>query len=162
MNEAQEKVMNQKWAEFCFEVTPTGHNEPIRVIAGHKVKELCEAVLSVSDGWIDVKERLPEEGEFVLVNLFTDLILKGRLQSNGLLSNAWSAFYADGEHFTEEDAVTHWMPLPSPPKDLPSSDGLEHSQHKCGCEEVVAEQAKTIELLKAENARLMVQSRGVQ
>jgi len=103
--------------------------------------------LSVSDGWIDVKERLPKHYGNVLalcqygvgiahrtrVTLDNGEVVEGlkwvyRPENDKSFSDGLSASYR----------TTHWMPLPSPPKDLPSSDGLEHSQHKCGCEEVDA------------------------
>lgn len=50
--------------------------------------------------WISVEERLPSEGVLVIV---------------------WDGKYYDivlmGEHnFHTEENVTHWMPLPEPPK----------------------------------------------
>jgi hypothetical protein len=61
--------------------------------------------------WISVEKELPGIGEYVLVNVGFDTVLKGRLMNNG-----WTAFFADGEKLTGliRD-VTHWMPLPTPP-----------------------------------------------
>lgn len=58
-------------------------------------------------GWVDVRDRLPEVGEDVLVYL-TAVVLKGVLYHDG-----WMVFYSDG--LFECKDVTHWMPLPEPP-----------------------------------------------
>jgi hypothetical protein len=62
------------------------------------------------DEWISVDDDVPNLGEFVLVNIETDTVLKGRLMNNG-----WAAMFLDGERLTKERKVTHWRPLPSPP-----------------------------------------------
>lgn len=59
--------------------------------------------------WISVDERLPERPDTVLINLF------------GLVNIAW--YCGDGKFGTpsglmfEDEGVTHWMPLPQPPKE---------------------------------------------
>lgn len=63
-------------------------------------------------GWISVQDRLPEESGYYLV--FTDI---GRI---ALLSYSkkYQAFNAHDDSYSEEYVitVTHWMPLPNPPK----------------------------------------------
>ena len=65
-----------------------------------------------TNGWISVKDRLPEESGYYLV--FTDI---GRI---ALLSYSkkYRAFNAHDDSYSEEYmiSVTHWMPLPNPPK----------------------------------------------
>lgn len=61
------------------------------------------------DGWVSVSERLPEVGEYVLIVCYTDVVMKGILKHDG-----WEAIWKDGINTAE--VVTHWMPLPSPPK----------------------------------------------
>ena len=51
-------------------------------------------------GWISVKDRLPDVGKFVLIYS----------ENNGVFMD-----YHDGATFGYYD-VTHWMPLPQPPK----------------------------------------------
>lgn len=81
------------------------------------------------DGWISVKDRLPEPYDFVLV--FADnegtgeprpmSIARWEKGSWGFVNNtplmcnqgAWM----DIEYDMDSDDVTHWMPLPLPPKD---------------------------------------------
>lgn len=59
--------------------------------------------------WIDVNERLPEESGVYLV--FTEIFGIGtdRYKDSGL--GFWTLEYP-----VKEDRVTHWMPLPEPPK----------------------------------------------
>ena len=72
---------------------------------------LPSPAMVVEDGWIDVKDRLPEIGEYVFVYNTEGAILIARLFTDG-----WAAFFADGEKLMGELSATHWMPLPNPPK----------------------------------------------
>ena len=64
--------------------------------------------------WISVKDRSPETFDYALVNL-GDTVFKGRRYSN-----VWTVFFADGERTVTDNTngrqVTHWQPLPEPPK----------------------------------------------
>ena len=68
-------------------------------------------VVQPEPGWISVKDRLPEDDATYLVY--------GR---NGY-GIAFAIYYGDGEWLTCDDLtnitrfVTHWMPLPEPPKE---------------------------------------------
>lgn len=59
--------------------------------------------------WIPVEERLPERDTEVLVYAYNHNIWVWEYHGN-----AWEA--EDG-YYHELDVVTHWMPLPEPPKD---------------------------------------------
>ena len=64
--------------------------------------------------WISVKERLPEIGEWVLIN---GPEVCQRIEPP---SASWKAEYAwntDHETFYYPEDITHWMPLPAPPKE---------------------------------------------
>ena len=64
--------------------------------------------------WISVKERLPEIGEWVLIN---GPEVCQRIEPP---SASWKAEYAwntDHESFYYPKDITHWMPLPKPPKE---------------------------------------------
>lgn len=94
--------------------------------------------------WINVKDRLPSSGDMVLCYgdprndpMFVDTVLDkfndGERDSKDL-HNIFSPIlsvqytYSDGEHFwlfpdvssiglvDFSDSITHWMPLPAPPK----------------------------------------------
>ena len=60
--------------------------------------------------WIPVTERLPENGETVIC-----VLKRGECWVatwNEFDDNLWS----DGENWCSNSEVTHWMPLPEPPK----------------------------------------------
>ena len=59
--------------------------------------------------WINVKTRLPEGGHNVLFCTHDGLVNEGNKEENGWIGYRWSVKYNDNE-------VTHWMPLPKPPK----------------------------------------------
>jgi len=63
-----------------------------------------------SNGWISVKDRLPELLEYVLVYNTEGATLVARR-----FANDWVAYFADGESKMGELTATHWQPLPEPP-----------------------------------------------
>ena len=71
--------------------------------------------------WISVKERLPELKTEVLINIrYGDIIQayyhgKGWCISRDVRDNAKDCYANDPNLITDFD-VTHWMPLPEPPK----------------------------------------------
>ena len=56
--------------------------------------------------WISVKDRLPEKDEIVIICTDDNFIYAGEL-----IGDTW---FLDNDSWTE--TVTHWMPLPHPPK----------------------------------------------
>ena len=81
-------------AEF-YGVDPMYHGVDANALADH----LIAHGVTIQE-WIPVKDRLPDVGKFVLI--YNEI--------NGVLLD-----YHDGATFGYYD-VTHWMPLPSPPK----------------------------------------------
>lgn len=62
--------------------------------------------------WISVKERLPEIGVSVLALDRFGNIHNRYMYRCGDGGAAWTA-----EHLVSREDVTHWMPLPEPPKE---------------------------------------------
>jgi len=60
--------------------------------------------------WISVKDRLPERGDFVLVNTEFGRITVAK---KGWESWVFNDFYKTS--YERISYVTHWMPLPKPP-----------------------------------------------
>lgn len=107
------------WSEACDEWMPHdcgncyANDCHIAEVADH----LIDNGVTVQE-WISVKDRLPNLDEAVLV-------LAEYLHIKTNYYEAWSLFkcesgetiwvdkYGDGHNLTE---VTHWMPLPTPPK----------------------------------------------
>lgn len=56
--------------------------------------------------WISVKDRLPEDDEIVIICTDENFIYAGEL-----VGDTW---FLDNDSWTA--TVTHWMPLPAPPK----------------------------------------------
>ena len=57
-------------------------------------------------GWISVEDRLPEKDEIVIICTDENFIYAGEL-----VGDTW---FLDNDSWTA--TVTHWMPLPQPPK----------------------------------------------
>ena len=74
--------------------------------------------------WISVKDRLPEKvGEYLVfsnIHNLIDEISKAEfvIQALGKASIGFGFWIIDGDEETDlADSVTHWQPLPEPPKD---------------------------------------------
>ena len=63
--------------------------------------------------WIPVTERLPEYDSVVLVTDGEDIGTGYRYVLGKIGFTGWAVPFAD----IEEDDVSHWMPLPEPPKE---------------------------------------------
>lgn len=74
--------------------------------------------------WISVKDKLPKQGKNVLIywknsanKRFIDVacIWKGKTYN---YNGGWHFSYCDidGSNMLDDSQVTHWMPLPKPPK----------------------------------------------
>ena len=68
-----------------------------------------DAVEVVRDMWIPVTERLPEDEKKVLCILDDGFFCILEWAS-------WDWLWSDGHNVYAEKDVTHWMPLPEPPK----------------------------------------------
>lgn len=64
--------------------------------------------------WISIDEQIPEVGECVLLYAIDGNC--GVMYARNISDYAASCLERD-EHDPAWDAVTHWMPLPEPPKD---------------------------------------------
>ena len=65
--------------------------------------------------WIKVEDRLPEEGSCVFCYPSLESHLFGVVDECGIY-NKFTSFDYRSEIWSE-DRVTHWMPLPEPPKE---------------------------------------------
>ena len=93
-----------------------GHNTIGEYNIPHKFKEKIADYL-ISNGvtvqeWISVKDRLPEAGGYVVCiaksNPFSRFMpMVARIEKNGWVNPITEGYISE---------VTHWMPLPEPPK----------------------------------------------
>ena len=84
------KVLDEWWFE-----------EKIKRIADH----LIAHGVTVQE-WISVKDRLPDDDEVVIICTDKNFVYAGEL-----IGDTW---FLDNDSWTA--TVTHWMPLPKPPK----------------------------------------------
>lgn len=73
--------------------------------------------------WIPVEERLPEEGSFVLGAQYDRIAPEDGYEVEYFLygsKNVYngSLWYSWPDNGGEDMVVTHWMPLPEPPKEV--------------------------------------------
>lgn len=62
-----------------------------------------------NDGWISIKDGLPQSKENVLC------FYKFEPESPNVIAD--NVYFGNGVWMNETDKVTHWMPLPEPPKE---------------------------------------------
>ena len=80
-------------------------NHPPCAMVGGIVDALIENGVTVQE-WISVDDRLPEKDEIVIICTDENFIYAGEL-----VGDTW---FLDNDSWTA--TVTHWMPLPEPPK----------------------------------------------
>lgn len=65
--------------------------------------------------WISVKNRLPKYSQYVIVNSSETIpIFMARRISTNVNGEEWMVFGSCRRIYS----ITHWMPLPEPPKDI--------------------------------------------
>lgn len=77
-------------------------------IAGMK-REIERMVVAGKPRWIPVTERLPEKRKWVLCKCQANIVEVLRFEN--------AEWYHDPAHVYMFEFVTHWMPLPEPPKE---------------------------------------------
>jgi hypothetical protein len=91
-----------QWADKGLVITPN-----VCLEAADAIEELSKPK------WIPVTERLPKEGEFVLV--YGDLY--PNKHDGGVIAVSKRMDWNYWQGFGRERNITHWMPLPEPPKE---------------------------------------------
>ena len=88
----------------------------------HAVEDFCREIIDHGkpSGWISVKDKLPEKGVPVLVAFYVDIGLGGIRHVDAAIRKE-DVFCGGGlknyRAFPCKVDVTHWMPLPEPPKE---------------------------------------------
>ena len=78
------------------------------------IREQPTADVQAVDRWVRVKDRLPDTGERVIVYTIEDAILEMRFDKR---HGRWCRIDIDAAQMFGKDFVTHWQPLPEPPKE---------------------------------------------
>jgi hypothetical protein len=107
-------LRKMQYTEYCAIASATDFLA-IRIVqdAADAIEELLAAV----PHWISVEERLPDRYETVLLNIQTVkdcYVTIGDYEPNEL---RFRDFTDRNNHVYCGDIVTHWMPLPDPPKE---------------------------------------------
>jgi hypothetical protein len=66
---------------------------------------------NVGSKWIPVTERLPEKRGFVLVFTYDKIAGEAFMEGDGRF------YWSNTDEYAEPLFITHWMPLPEPPKE---------------------------------------------
>ena len=105
--------VREKLVELLNEVQETGVNEipagfgcTREYVKNEKVASHLIAHGVTVQEWISVKDRLPKADEIVII-----CTEKGFVYAGDLIGDTW---FLDNDSWTAN--VTHWMPLPTPPK----------------------------------------------
>lgn len=102
MNGGTEMDVREKLIEILRKpIFPHELADPIEAVADY----LLDSGVTVQE-WISVKDRLPKEDEIVIICTDKNFIYAGEL-----IGDTW---FLDNDSWTA--TVTHWMPLPQPPK----------------------------------------------
>ncbi len=72
-------------------------------------------VLTAQPKWISVEERLPDKSGEVLICVYGHVTIAW-YSVNRFETGGGMVFFVD-DHFADDNEVTHWMPLPQPPKE---------------------------------------------
>lgn len=81
-----------------------------------KAADAIEELLAVVPHWISVEERLPEVEQSVLFCVFGRSVGEGTYRGHDGFHHVWKMYAVAGTYWDNE--VTHWMPLPTPPKEV--------------------------------------------
>lgn len=91
-------------------------NACVSVKTLHEAADAIEELADRNVGkWIPVTERLPEEHQFVLIRQDEDRMMVA-VRIDGEWWYRYFAYDIDSWDENEQGTITHWMPLPEPPK----------------------------------------------
>lgn len=120
-------LVQQAWAEGKWNAEVDTFTELVKQ-AFYQVKQKDTATVKISDKWISVKNRLPEPGMSVIIYGTPKADPE---HTDGKIAITWMSdrniidcqnkttpyWIAPWQYFSFDYAITHWMPLPEPPKE---------------------------------------------
>ncbi|MGS5302264.1 ead/Ea22-like family protein [Escherichia coli] len=101
--------------ELEAEKKRTAEQEAEPVSQTYKLNELSGNSPVTPDGWIGCSERMPDDGQHVIILCDGAFVLYAQYRDGEFFD-----IVRNGEEFFETQSrnVTHWMPLPEPPQEV--------------------------------------------
>jgi hypothetical protein len=112
--DVREKLVKQAISHFWYGVSHDIFSEPVTTYAKLAIEALKKENGATLQEWISVKDRLPEQTDPATAVL--GITERGRCHIvyyfKGVTSEEFTGFY----DICAKRGITHWMPLPQPPK----------------------------------------------
>ena len=102
--EVREKLVEQAISHFWYGVSHDIFSEPVKTYAKLAIEALEKENGVTVQEWISVNDRLPEQGEEAICIAADGDMMIGKYTEWGWM---FPCYFED---------LTHWMPLPHPPK----------------------------------------------
>ena len=102
--DVREKLVEQAISHFWYGVSHDIFSEPVTTYAKLAIEALEKENGVTVQEWISVKDRLPEQGEEAICIAADGDMMIGKYTEWGWM---FPCYFED---------LTHWMPLPQPPK----------------------------------------------
>ena len=102
--DVREKLVEQAISHFWYGVSHDIFSEPVKTYAKLAIEALEKENGVTVQEWISVKDRLPEQGEEAICIAADGDMMIGKYTEWGWM---FPCYFED---------LTHWMPLPHPPK----------------------------------------------
>ena len=102
--DVREKLVEQAISHFWYGVSHDIFSEPVTTYAKLAIEALKKENGVTVQEWISVKDRLPEQGEEAICIAADGDMMIGKYTEWGWM---FPCYFED---------LTHWMPLPLPPK----------------------------------------------
>ena len=102
--DVREKLVEQAISHFWYGVSHDIFSEPVTTYAKLAIEALKKENGVTVQEWISVKDRLPEQGEEAICIAADGDMMIGKYTEWGWM---FPCYFED---------LTHWMPLPQPPK----------------------------------------------
>lgn len=96
--------------EAAIKALQPTHAPAINEVLASVLRRVPAADVVERPRWIPVAERLPDIGSNCLIFSISGWVAEGQFDGDGWTQYRWSAKF-------DKDAVTHWVPLPEPPKE---------------------------------------------
>ena len=93
-------------------------SDPVCLVEDAPTVDLPDALRAAGwreEGWVSVKDRLPNYNGIYLV--WRSHYYSGEIEPVVCYFDGQNTWYADFERILHSDDITHWMPLPEPPKE---------------------------------------------